>query len=271
MPARTERGFTLMEAAIAIAVIAILAGTAIPFALKNLNQAKEQRARTEMKLLFEACFGATDRVVPNARHDWGQAWALAAGATVNLAKLTNRLAAPAPNPPAFNLNGAPFRWGWNGPYWNGAVRTVAGQQAPSDPWGRPYLMSGAGGNAYQIRCTGPDGAPNTPDDLVYPANAFNQAAQVAQVAVTVVNNRAAAVTATVTLRNRNTTAFAAVGGLGVSPPIAAGGGVYAYPNVSGVIPGPATLQVQVAAAGVNFTETLVLAPGEVRSLRYVIN
>ena len=61
----------MIEVAVAIAVMAILAGAAIPLVMKTLNQQREQRARSEMKLLFEGLFGARDRVVSNMRSDFG--------------------------------------------------------------------------------------------------------------------------------------------------------------------------------------------------------
>ena len=54
---RMAEGFSLIEAAVAIAIIAILASAAAPLVLKALNQQREQRARSEMKLIYSALFG----------------------------------------------------------------------------------------------------------------------------------------------------------------------------------------------------------------------
>lgn len=166
MPAPSKRrGFTLMEVAIAIAVLAILAGTAVPLLLKNVNQAKEQRARIELKQLYEACFGAPDRGVPGMQGDFG----FPNGAvTPNLA-----IATAATGTRLYGLYGTgPLQGGWRGPYWGGGT---APGGLPKDPWNRPYLIRQIGG-AYQLYSQGPNGATNVAagnpnalvDDLVYP-------------------------------------------------------------------------------------------------------
>jgi type II secretory pathway pseudopilin PulG len=269
-----------MEVAIAIAVVAILAGTAIPLVLKSVNQAKEQRARSDMKVAWEALFGAQDRAVANMRSDFGFNPGLAAGTSVNLAKLTTRTAAPAPNPPVFGANGAPFNWGWNGPYWFGATRTIGGNPVPSDPWNNPYLLRFVTGSGYQIICTGADGVLNTAgnaaqpagDDFVYPVTPLNLATQVSQIVVTIQNNRAAAVTATLTLRNRVTAGANVIFAVAAtSTPVVVNSGLSGSYTFSNVLPGGGTLQVSVPAAGVNFTESFTLASGETRNLRYIMN
>lgn len=166
MPAPNKRtGFTLMEVAIAIAVMAILAGTAIPLLLKNVNQAKEQRARIELKQLYEACFGAPDRSVPGMQGDFGFPNGAAAP---NLA-----IATAATGTRLYGLYGAgPLQGGWRGPYWGGGA-TAAG--LPKDPWSRPYLIRQIGGT-FQVYSQGPNGVPDVAagnanalgDDLVYP-------------------------------------------------------------------------------------------------------
>ena len=49
-----SKGFTLVEAAIAIGVVAILSGIIIPLVLKNLNDARMARARNEMQVIGAA-------------------------------------------------------------------------------------------------------------------------------------------------------------------------------------------------------------------------
>ena len=45
---------------------------------------------------------------------------------------------------------------WRGPY----TKSV-----PEDPWGNVYIYE-VNGDAFSIRSAGPDGAPNTNDDIV---------------------------------------------------------------------------------------------------------
>lgn len=158
--ASRKGGFSLLEVAIAVAVIAILAGAMAPLALKAVNQAREQRTRTELKTTYEALFGARDRRVSNMRADYGYAGA-------SLVQMTTRggirAFAPYAGQPA--LSG-----GWNGPYWTGS-QSPAGM--PLDAWGRPFQLRFIGGG-YQMVSLGPNGVLNSPgqnpqvDDLVYP-------------------------------------------------------------------------------------------------------
>lgn len=49
-----ERGFTLIEAAVAIAVVAILSGIIVPLVVKNLNDAKNARAKNDTQVIAAA-------------------------------------------------------------------------------------------------------------------------------------------------------------------------------------------------------------------------
>ena len=289
MPApNRRRGFTLMEVAIAIAVMAILAGTAIPLVLKGVNQAKEQRVRQEMKLLFETCFGAQDRLVPNIRTDWGFDPALPVNGTMNFARYSVRTAGPGSTPPAWNTNGATFRWGWNGPYWNGSTQVIAGNRTPVDPWGKAYLLRWVSGVSpgYQVICTGPNGVANSPstnavpqiDDMVYPAVPMAPP-PTGQLIVTIKNGKTATppalpptVNATFTLTTRVTSGANVVfGALTPAPallPVAAGSS--ATRSITNLAPGGMTLQVVDPATGLNVSETIFLAPGETRNLNYTV-
>ncbi len=166
---RMAEGFSLIEAAVAIAIIAILASAAAPLVLKALNQQREQRARSEMKLIYSALFGSADPSSPCMRTDFGYAGALnTLGWLVRRPARVRAYAAYAP--PYDMLSG-----GWRGPYWSGNV-SAAGQ--PTDPWGRPYIIRNAPAQGWQILCLGSNGVNNTNnsaailgDDLAYPVPA----------------------------------------------------------------------------------------------------
>lgn len=166
-----EAAFSLIEVAIAIAVMAILAGAAVPLVMKALNQQKEQRARAEIKLLYESLFGSKDRTAPNMHSDFGYsgpgnlAWA-----TRQPAVATVRAYAPyaAPN--------SALSGGWRGPYYNGNTDANGN---PVDPWGNVYVLRNVNTTnpaSWQILCTGENGANDTAitngtaqgDDIVYP-------------------------------------------------------------------------------------------------------
>lgn len=158
--ASEHQGFSLIEVVVALAIIAILAGAIAPLALKSLNQAREQRTRSDLKTVYEALFGARDRRVSNMRADYGYAGA-------SLAQMTTRGVIRAygiyATQPA--LSG-----GWNGPYWTGMQSPVG---LPQDAWGRPFQLRFIGGG-YQILSLGQNGVLESPgqnplgDDLVYP-------------------------------------------------------------------------------------------------------
>lgn len=166
---RNSKGFSLIEAAVAIGVIAILAAAAAPLVLKALNQQREQRARSEIRQIYNALFGNTDSSTPCMRSDFGYT---AAGNT--LGWLVRRPAAvrayAAYAPPNAILSG-----GWRGPYWSGSINAI-GQ--PIDPWGHPYIIRNVASQGWQILCAGSNGVNNTVnnvviqmDDLAYPVPA----------------------------------------------------------------------------------------------------
>ncbi len=282
MPVR-ERGFTLMEAAITIAVIAILAGAAIPFAVKGVNQAREQRTRQDLRVMWEALFGAQDRRIGNMRADWGFA---PAGTLATLGKLTVINAAPAPNPPAYGANGALFNWGWNGPYWLGSVQVNGAQRIPVDAWGKPVQLRLVAGG-FQLISGGANGVVDTAagaigptaDDLVFPANPVPLARFSGQLSILVRNNRATAFAGRVEVRFRNngglspinTTVLALAANPGL--PGVPGGQQTIPTGTFGSIPNGA-VQIQVFQTGIPAAlvqDVIDLQPGEVRNLSYVIN
>lgn len=124
------RGFTLVEAAVAIAVLAILAGSMAPLALKALDQRREAATRRSLKLAFEAMFGARDRRVANMRSDFGFT------VDQSLAALPMLVTRPEFDPAMGRWDGASFEWGWNGPYWHGPISNGA----PVDAWGSPIQL-----------------------------------------------------------------------------------------------------------------------------------
>lgn len=170
---RRSGGFTLIEAAVAIAVVAILAGAIAPLALKAITQQREARTREACKGAFEALFGAKDRRVANMRADFG--WN-PGGSLADLSAMLSITGTGMPGSGTFNRSYSQdsqgLFWGWNGPYWSG---TTDSANRPLDGWGRPLQLRWVNGG-WQVFSFGADGASNTGagtstpqgDDLGYP-------------------------------------------------------------------------------------------------------
>ena len=106
-PERARRGFTLIELLVVIAIIATLAAVVAPAVFRNVGDAKETSARSQVDLLALALnsYRLDNDVFPSS--DQG---------LEALRTLPTR--------------GEPPR-NWRGPYLSKVV--------PADPWGRPYF------------------------------------------------------------------------------------------------------------------------------------
>lgn len=283
MPPRNSaaRGFTLVEAVIVIAIMAILASAATPMLMRALNQTREARTRDNLKAAYDAMLGARDKRVANMRADFGFNPAVN---LPNLGKMTTAAAAPGATPPAYGLNGANFTWGWNGPYWTGPTRLVAGAPVPVDAWGGVIQLRQIVGQGPQLISAGANGIIDTPgaqllplrDDLVYPAQPAPLAtAYGSSPTITLRNNRAGAITGTLTFNYRNGAALAGPN----NAPITVNPGSTTYN--SGTPPpltipacpaGPVQVVITITTAPpITFSEVVDLLPGEFRAFSYVIN
>lgn len=165
---RSSRGFSLVEAAVVVAVLTIMAGMMLPLGLKVLNQRREAATRKSLQLAFEAMFGARDRRVANMRADFG----FEPDQRYDTLPFLVAPAGPWADVPAYGLHVGMYRtgsfpWGYNGPYWQGRVRG----NIPLDAWGRPIGLRFHGGG-WQVFSLGADGRVNRAegvgDDLYYP-------------------------------------------------------------------------------------------------------
>lgn len=194
-PRSCHRGFTLIEAAVAIAVVAILSGIIIPLVVKNMRDSQVSRAKNDVQVLAAAI---ASQIKDTGRRPQAAGWNGSTGAG-NVAwgsgPATGTVPTGLPAPPAgntfTNLFTADARvagqrnaanalfafvgaatnqeFQYNGPYMG---TDVAGKQ---DPWGNRYLIlgysqsSGTVNGPVWVVCAGPNG-------LVNAANAnFNAA------------------------------------------------------------------------------------------------
>ncbi len=163
-PRNRTQGFTLIEAAVAIAVVAILSGIIVPLVVKNLNDARVARARNDIQVIAAAVAsqlkdtGGRPSAAggPGASSGVAQAiWASGpAGATfyptgvtpTTAANLFSNLFGTAASPnagmtlfglPAVNANtNAAQEFAYKGPYLGTDVAVKL------DPWGSRYFILG---------------------------------------------------------------------------------------------------------------------------------
>jgi general secretion pathway protein G len=108
----SERGFTLIEILVVIAVIAILASVVSPLVFQNVGDARHAAARAQVEIFAMAldAYRLDNDYYPSS--DQG---------------LEALRSEPRGAPPARN---------WRGPYLRRAI--------PVDPWGRPYVYESPG-------------------------------------------------------------------------------------------------------------------------------
>ena len=131
---RSRRGFTLVELLLVLVILGILASLVLPKFTGRTEQARITAAQTQIST-FGTALDAFE--VDTGSYPRGQDG------------LNQLVAAPADVP------------NWRGPYLKSEI--------PLDPWGRAYIYECPGRinpAGYDLRSTGPDGQPNSADDIV---------------------------------------------------------------------------------------------------------
>lgn len=146
-----ERGFTLLELVVIIAVIGILAAAVSPSVIQRIMDARIESTQTEAQALYVAMMG---------ENSGGASF----GFVGDIGRLPNsfqELVQQGGLPSYTTSTTRGIGIGWRGPYVN--TGTSASDYL-TDAFGHSYTGASSG----QVRSAGPDGVFNTGDDIVYP-------------------------------------------------------------------------------------------------------
>jgi general secretion pathway protein G len=124
---RRRDGFTLIEVLLVLAILVVVAGLVVVNAVGVSDEANKKAARTQIKNL--------SNMVDLYR--------------LNVGSFPSSLDALYTQP----SDADPSKWS-----------QVSKNPIPPDPWNHPYEFK-INGSTFEIRCLGPDGQSNTPDDI----------------------------------------------------------------------------------------------------------
>ena len=284
---RRTNGFSLIEAVVAIAIMAILAGAVAPLVVKSLNQQKAATTQANLQAAWQAAFGIPGTRVQNMRADYG----FSPTATTYLGAMITYPGAAVTQ--AYGTS-TYFSYGWNGPYWNGPTTTANGATVPADAWGNPVqlVVDPTSGNCQMV-------SPGGGTQLVYPSapvslssaymgsiylNLFNPWAISAKISHVLIEDRRGGVYTVFSDSGANpfSTIPASTSYSPASPvmwPVMPGP-VYVSIMVPGVAindqnASPATYNPAIATHpaynGVNFTQVLDILPGQSQTITITLN
>lgn len=167
-----DKGFTLIEVIVILAVIGILAAMAVPLALRIFQTTAEDATRSEMQNLKQAMIGDPKKLNGTVRADFGFLGDV--GRIPTAAEALDALFVKPGALSAWSFNTAKQAGaGWNGPYITGSFSGEEALDFKKDQWGNSYTytdvnFTNANGQAGdgKITSAGKDGVFGTADDII---------------------------------------------------------------------------------------------------------
>jgi prepilin-type N-terminal cleavage/methylation domain-containing protein len=155
---RRTGGFTLIEVIVVIAVISILAAMAVPYAVKIIDQSREEATKKQMEEIHRVIMGDPKAPTSGYLADMGRL-------PVTLDQLNTQGTQPGvttvPPPTGLGI----VRYGWQGQYVKVGFSPTA---YLTDGWGTNLAYNNPG--AGQSRSAGPDRVLGNADDIIYPSS-----------------------------------------------------------------------------------------------------
>jgi len=151
-------GFTLIEVIVVIAVISILAAMAVPYAVKIIDQSREEATKKQMEEIHRAIMGDPKGPTAGYLGDMGRLPTAPPAAVLTNLNTQGTQAIP-------STGTLGVKYGWYGPYVK--IGYSAGAYLV-DGWGTPLVYNSPG--AGQITSFGPNRVAGGGDDIVYPSS-----------------------------------------------------------------------------------------------------
>lgn len=153
--AEQDRGFSLIEMAVAIAVAATLVSLLGVVVSRAVQSSRETQTQEQVRQIFDVIMGEPTRGSFGYLGDMGRL-------PTSLSELVTQGGQTAFHTTSHEGN---IGYGWRGPYLTSPFTST---EIFTDGWGQTLSYTNSGGTAGQIISSGPDGTLSNADDISYP-------------------------------------------------------------------------------------------------------